>query len=1749
MVAKTFNFAYKPVTMLASMRGGSMSRATEKNDDNIIRTHFIRLALALVASGDMTAIQSAMTIRQILPATFRLLHLDSSSLLVDLVVTLQHHILMNMDLAHKAKTSFFGGFFLDQLATIYAARCGEEEPANAADAKLKVCLDRFLPELLCSSSCGIVYPDPDWSVYREKNAPIRNRALLRFALALQPTESEPQQRLVLKVLSTAPDIVAPYLASLPLAFDPRPSVSWLQNVRFLCKVVTLVPVPLSPSSSDANVLLGSPPVDIQVVSRSILPSAVISRAAISQGLQHKSPMVRSQTVVLVLSVFAKLRSSLRQMEEATGVEGPLLASPAWSQFRASILEDIRARLPDVQVVVKLYTLLTKEHVAEAKEPASDDQGDAVMAEATTPSVEEAATEGTGGLSDEELLQGVLQVIDCFQEFFPTSLVEARFDVVRLITSKFIDQEPAVQQHIVDILLRKPQSGWIGKVAGTKDTFLAYLLRCRLTTTCTRLQESLEALIHMALIELNAISADNSDVASSLPFVNAVVDADVSDFVRIVGATLNRQYHYLDRAAEILEEARTFVLPHTDLSEAVSLCTDKVCHPLLLCMVEEYASGRMATVQSQLLFQRIVCDLLVSGHSSPILLAVAYSRISLKRLHVDQEQTEDALVLYSRTKDDELVIHALHLVVRLVGSQVLKNTENGTLQVQVSVSEAAHPPSKARSAESLATAMAALSAGAGDLREYVLASPIERMETALLAALEGSTEHLRPIMVELRSIIVSAPYSIDAKVWSLMVGQCGVPLSWLVPQSWIGAAPRLQRVASTSTTEDSSLFVSALVTSLQQLSMVVLSSPSDKKSAKQVKKLIAAASTLVELVRTALGSTLGLTVLAECREAFAMSLTRTEALASTQLAALLLPAAVALCPTSSEAGPAFRLLLDQLGAFIVERLDAGEGNSIGEHHIELLQRWGGPCSCSSRLLTHLLSERSALLLKHEEQKDSHKKLLFQLLDSAIQALPEELSSFCDRFPALRSANGVAVYGAAQSPTMLSSEALRALVHLASCELEIQGCIAQDTGSFLLRSLLSCVARPVIGLGATDSSLKELFMALLTKAINRPPAANDETIVAMAAAILLFDEDSRVTLSDALISSKSSGKAQLLRLVPTKLSIRSIEIIVVLVHTCFAGQPMNKQPLAKWVDATLRERLTAVALRLCDDGSPAPWVLQAAFPVLVGTMEIAAADLTSEVLDCRLAALLRGRKSPLPLPALQYAECIVKTLDVRSAVRPGGEETYAQAFARYLAQSCAGWAARPKSELRDAALAGLLDMLVLRLDDLVSAINMETTRGYAIVERLSKALLGHCPRLPCAMHFLQLLMCATFGRDRNRATGESAMDIDEEIQPSAGGDDSSDDAGSNSSGDDSGSDSSSSDSSSSSSDGSSNGDNSSDDSSDSNSDSSSSSSDDNSDDKASTGDEKSAESSGSAAKIKRQAIDWEKDGVELSPAQLVVVTNVYTTLWQGPQVAILATSDGELKAKLLELLGAVLCLLQCKPCTPYQHKFLLGCYGATLLPADRALLKVLVLLETVGYSITAVNYLWGNALRLADAEFFTAFHSQALASYHPSLARSVHSAGVGVSISNGSLFDTTTLNKSAGEFPVLLDFTAAPMAAASFLEVSEDGEQPLPVDSLACYDPRFVLPLLVQVITLHAVDHRQLVECGAVSFAVRSLASKYPGIRQQGYYFLSQFYLQIKDAKFHEKLQVHVILTLLRNRYAQHSLSLAGSCSCAVPLCWC
>ncbi|ODQ63596.1 hypothetical protein NADFUDRAFT_53259 [Nadsonia fulvescens var. elongata DSM 6958] len=320
---------------------------TPKKDDEVtentsapkIRNTFIRFIHAFMKNGSSVIRKDLITQRKIITGWFKYLTADSAELIRDSFVILTDCVLKETNFMRATKVSFFNDWVLGQIARLFYRVDATEAGEVVGDLTFN-----FMKFLCTDSSNGVCFSDKGWyeaSVSANTDGPqkargykIHNRLLLSCLLILRPWDDEHQLNLVLEILASSPELVAPYMKSDTMtgSFDPKLTSYWVSHTVLFSRIISL-PIP---ANVENIVNTAAPPVGN--VLENILPSP-LSKTALTKCLAHESPLIRFFGVQVLLLVFKKLNAVFE-----------LYDSKSWTDDKIEVLEGVYKRLPELQTI-------------------------------------------------------------------------------------------------------------------------------------------------------------------------------------------------------------------------------------------------------------------------------------------------------------------------------------------------------------------------------------------------------------------------------------------------------------------------------------------------------------------------------------------------------------------------------------------------------------------------------------------------------------------------------------------------------------------------------------------------------------------------------------------------------------------------------------------------------------------------------------------------------------------------------------------------------------------------------------------------------------------------------------------------------------------------------------------------------------------------------------------------------------------------------------------------------------------------------------------------------------------------------------------------------------------------------------------------------------------------------------------------------------------------------------------------------
>jgi hypothetical protein len=351
---------------------------------------------------------------------------DALSLQREVLEAIRDCVLFNAAISKRAKSLFFTASILDTLCSqLHSLVIGSDNVDESSDSFVNL-LYAFMRELCGSTQHGILYKEPP--TYTPPNAQqqapsTHNPRVLSALHFLKPADHPSLAKLALAILTACPALKRLYVDKLKIGLDPRATLKWLANIRFIQRLIVDVPLEidyyLSYLTNHSSDTWGG---SDRVVSW-IIPS-VVSRQILVSSVTHADRAVCYAGILTCCDIMEICQALLAKLA--------VKASPSQLQsLRNDILHAFRKRLPDLQTML---TCLRKHEQPEAtpSKPSSDSLGDT---------------------SSLPVLDSVYKLLRFYVQLFPEAFVESRFDFGKLMAN-FAKPE-AKESALSELVLVRP----------------------------------------------------------------------------------------------------------------------------------------------------------------------------------------------------------------------------------------------------------------------------------------------------------------------------------------------------------------------------------------------------------------------------------------------------------------------------------------------------------------------------------------------------------------------------------------------------------------------------------------------------------------------------------------------------------------------------------------------------------------------------------------------------------------------------------------------------------------------------------------------------------------------------------------------------------------------------------------------------------------------------------------------------------------------------------------------------------------------------------------------------------------------------------------------------------------------------------------------------------------------------------------------------------------------------------------------
>ncbi|KAJ5069202.1 NUCLEOLAR PRERIBOSOMAL-ASSOCIATED PROTEIN 1 [Anaeramoeba ignava] len=434
----------------------------EKEMENSLKSFFINLFVSFINSEDLFVIKELLGSQEIFYSILEDFQYQSASAIKSILVSLKNNVLLNSAISKKIKSRCFTSQVLNQFGKLFNHILEYKQEKSS----LKPLIVEFLEILCISPTNGISYkPDmPDLCITKSKNdnhyiisdiisddepekvkGPLRNQQILALILTLQPTDYLEQHDLIFSILDACYDLYNPYLTSLKVSFEPRPSLKWISNILFISKLVSrhipkniikIIQFDENHLENQINVY----EIKSQTLLDLIFPRS-LTKTNLSHGFLHSNRLVQHYTILLITHIFKKIESITevlyKNIEEENKNAKIEITFP---------LELLTEQFPDLQTVIAI-----RKRCADTFEENKIDNFHYFT---------------------------ILRLFSYYIKYMPDSIVGSRFDFTCLISPHFLKFDKYAQIQIIRILTQASsiqEINWFQKSKFQKLTFFGVLI--------------------------------------------------------------------------------------------------------------------------------------------------------------------------------------------------------------------------------------------------------------------------------------------------------------------------------------------------------------------------------------------------------------------------------------------------------------------------------------------------------------------------------------------------------------------------------------------------------------------------------------------------------------------------------------------------------------------------------------------------------------------------------------------------------------------------------------------------------------------------------------------------------------------------------------------------------------------------------------------------------------------------------------------------------------------------------------------------------------------------------------------------------------------------------------------------------------------------------------------------------------------------------------------------------------------------
>ncbi|KAF3767416.1 hypothetical protein M406DRAFT_288464 [Cryphonectria parasitica EP155] len=364
------NFTFKSLARNMGIR--YLGEGLEDMKRPSARTNAIRLFLSALKFLHAEAKVELLSQKEIPLALTKSLKDDPPYLIIEILDTLQNHVLRDEKLPGQIKGKLLNSMALSRFASLYQY----EHNTSKDDGKTSVedAVHTFLMVACTSPTAGILRPqsgyypghvDPDdvaipfagdevepglesvtWMNKFRDDIPVRNVLLADFVKCLKPHSNTKQSELLLAIFQAAPELAARYfIDKQSFTFDPKLSATWIGYSAFLYKAVEQ---PIPDYFGHANGYARVPP-PTSIIIDNILPLPMTQKILV-KCLAQSSDLIPFIVMRLLVAAMQKLQIALGFHGEAAKTQNRSI----WDDSARRLIDEFCQRAPGTKEVIACY---------------------------------------------------------------------------------------------------------------------------------------------------------------------------------------------------------------------------------------------------------------------------------------------------------------------------------------------------------------------------------------------------------------------------------------------------------------------------------------------------------------------------------------------------------------------------------------------------------------------------------------------------------------------------------------------------------------------------------------------------------------------------------------------------------------------------------------------------------------------------------------------------------------------------------------------------------------------------------------------------------------------------------------------------------------------------------------------------------------------------------------------------------------------------------------------------------------------------------------------------------------------------------------------------------------------------------------------------------------------------------------------------------------------------------------------------